>query len=315
MSDNGIHVIFGTGPLGLTVMKQLLLQGKRVRMVNRSGLYDVPKDVEIKKWDACNEEGISEICKGASVIYHCMGLPYQEWKDKLPLMMRGVIQGAVTSNAKIVYADNIYAYGTVNGKMHEELPYKPVGKKTQVRADVANMLMESHQSGKIRAAIGRGPDFFGPGACVATLGSRVFENMILDKPVELLGKPELSHSHIFLRDFAVGLITLGQHDTALGQIWHLPCAETLSTQALVDKLAKKIGKKIKYRVANRAIVTMFGIFNPIMREFKELMYQFDKPLIMDYSKYERAFGIDITPHDEAIAQTFDYFNRKVKARS
>ena len=34
---NDWHVVFGTGPLGLSVMRELRRQGRNVRMVNRSG--------------------------------------------------------------------------------------------------------------------------------------------------------------------------------------------------------------------------------------------------------------------------------------
>jgi predicted dinucleotide-binding enzyme len=35
--NQDLHVIFGTGPVGLAVMDELLSQGKPVRMVNRRG--------------------------------------------------------------------------------------------------------------------------------------------------------------------------------------------------------------------------------------------------------------------------------------
>ena len=33
--DNELHVIFGVGPLGQSVMRELLARGKAVRVVNR----------------------------------------------------------------------------------------------------------------------------------------------------------------------------------------------------------------------------------------------------------------------------------------
>ena len=43
MSDSeGLHVVFGTGPVGLAVMDELVSEGERVRMVNRSGRAGVP---------------------------------------------------------------------------------------------------------------------------------------------------------------------------------------------------------------------------------------------------------------------------------
>src|SRR4030067_294121 len=41
-----LHVVFGTGPLGLAVMRALGAGEKQVRMVNRSGRTEAPSDVE-----------------------------------------------------------------------------------------------------------------------------------------------------------------------------------------------------------------------------------------------------------------------------
>ena len=55
MSDHeGLHAVFGTGPVGLAVMDELLSKGKRVRMVNRSGRANVSEGVEVVGGDAQN---------------------------------------------------------------------------------------------------------------------------------------------------------------------------------------------------------------------------------------------------------------------
>ncbi len=41
------HVIFGTRPLGLSVMRELVARGKHVRMVNRSGKANAPSAVAV----------------------------------------------------------------------------------------------------------------------------------------------------------------------------------------------------------------------------------------------------------------------------
>lgn len=48
MSINSeLHVVFGTGPLGLAVMRELVARGKPVRMVNRRGQAKVPAGVAV----------------------------------------------------------------------------------------------------------------------------------------------------------------------------------------------------------------------------------------------------------------------------
>ena len=50
-----LHVVFGTGPVGLAVMHELHGQGKRVRMVNRSGTAATPQSVEVVKGNAADQ--------------------------------------------------------------------------------------------------------------------------------------------------------------------------------------------------------------------------------------------------------------------
>ena len=53
ISRDELHVVFGTGPVGLAVMRELHGQGKRVRLVNRSGTATAPEGVEVVKGECC----------------------------------------------------------------------------------------------------------------------------------------------------------------------------------------------------------------------------------------------------------------------
>ncbi|CAH0118687.1 hypothetical protein PAE9249_01179 [Paenibacillus sp. CECT 9249] len=311
MQDKELHVVFGAGALGQAVISELLAQGKQVRAVNRSGNFrDIPHGAERRQCDAREESEVREVCKDATVIYHCMGLPYSEWQDAMPAMMRGMIEGAASANAKLIYADNLYAYGPVQGEIHEGLPHRAVGRKTKVRGEAADMLMEAHRNGAVRAAIGRGSDFYGPGVLTAALGAQVFGNALAGRKADLLGNPKLPHTHLYIRDFARGLAVLGRHDKALGQIWHIPAAETVSTHELAERIFKQLGIASQYRIAGKGLVSCLGLFHPMMREMKEMMYQFSEPFTVDHSKYVREFGLDVTPHDEAIAETIRWYRNR-----
>ncbi len=60
-----LHVVFGTGPLGKAVMRELLIRNKQVRMVNRRGKAEVPPNVEIIACDAYNSENTRVVTAGA----------------------------------------------------------------------------------------------------------------------------------------------------------------------------------------------------------------------------------------------------------
>jgi nucleoside-diphosphate-sugar epimerase len=308
--DNGhseLNVIFGTGPLGTSVMRQLVGKGRRVRVVNRSGKADVPTGVEVARADAMDPAGAREVCKGAAVVYNCANAPYTEWVTLFPRIQAGILEGAAAAGAKLISAENVYMYGEVDRPMTEDMPYNAHTRKGQVRAQMATALLEAHRSGKVRAAIGRASDFYGPGVLDSAAGERVFYPALAGKQVMLLGKLDVLHTYTYIEDFGRGLVTLGECDEALGQAWHIPSAETLTTRQFLTMVFEETGHPPKMAAAPKVVIQAMGLFSPMMRELVEMIYEFDRPFIIDHSKFERAFGNHSTPHREAIRQTVAWF--------
>ena len=311
--SNELHVVFGgSGGLGNAVVRELVSQGKRVRAVNRSGSADVPESVEIMTGDATDHESARQVCAGATVVYNCASAPYTNWPTMFPQIMDGVIEGAASAGAKLVFGDNLYMYGPVSQPITEDLPYNATGRKGCTRARMATALMEEHTAGRIRAAIGRASDFYGPGVINSAMGERVFRPALTGGTAEVLGNLDVPHTYTFVGDFAKGLVTLGESEEALGEIWHIPSAETLTTRQFLQLVFEEAGTTPKFRSAARWLVTVLGLFNPMMREFKEMLYEFEEPFVVDHGKYARVFGSDTTAHSEAIRQTLDWYRQHPK---
>src|SRR5690606_14489470 len=85
-----LHVVVGTGPLGMAVMQELREQNKAVRMVNRSGRGNLPPGVELVQGDATEEASIEAACSGATVVYHCAKAPYTHWPEQFPPITEGI---------------------------------------------------------------------------------------------------------------------------------------------------------------------------------------------------------------------------------
>src|ERR1700694_6076008 len=168
------NVIFGTGPLGLAAARRRAASGAPVRLVNRSGKADTPNGVEVVAADVTDHGASRRACEEAAVVYHCATGAFGRWAQFLPPLMNGIIEGAAAAGAKLVYGDNLYAYGLVDGLIREELAERPIGPNTRARAEVATTLMAAHASGKLRATIGRASDFFGPHVHQSEVGDGVF---------------------------------------------------------------------------------------------------------------------------------------------
>lgn len=301
------NVIFGTGPLGLAVARRLTSAGNGVRLVNRSGKAQGPPGAEVFAADATDPAAARRACAGATVVFHCATHSYGQWDKVLPPIMNGIIQGAAAASARLVYGDNLYAYGLVDGPIREDLPYRPVGPNTKARAEVATMLMDAHASGKVRATIGRASDFYGPQARQSKAGNGIFARAIAGKPAQVIGNPDLPHTLTYIDDFAAGLVTLSQHDRALGEAWHVPNADTVTARRFIEMVFEQLHQPQKLQLVPRIVINLLGLVVPPLRGVKETMYQSVRPWVVDHSKYERAFGAQPTPHESAIEATIAWF--------
>ena len=301
------NVVFGTGPLGLAVARHLAAAGKPVRLVNRSGNAPAPQGADLVAADATDLAASRKVCEGATVVYHCATGTYGRWAQFLPPLMNGIIEGASAAGAKLVYADNLYAYGLVDGPITENLPYRPVGPNTRARADVATTLMSAHAAGKIRATIGRASDFYGPHARQSTAGDGIFARGLAGKGAQVLGDPDTLHTYTFIDDFAAGLVALAEHDEALGEVWHVASAETVTTRRFVEMVFATLQRPATLQPAPKLAINLLAFFVPAMAAVKETSYQREHPWVVDHSKFSRAFGSRPTPHEQAISLTLDWF--------
>jgi nucleoside-diphosphate-sugar epimerase len=284
--------------------------GRRVRLVNRSGKADAPQAVEVIAADVTDPAAARKVCEGAAVVFHCASGPYGRWTQTLRPIMNGIIEGAAAAGARLVYGDNLYAYGPVDGPIREDLPYRPIGPNTRARAEVATTLMNAHAAGKVRATIGKASDFYGPRARQSKVGDGVFARALAGKPAQALGDPDALHTYTFIHDFAAGLVTLAQRSEALGEVWHVPSAETVTTRRFIEMVFQQLKRPARLQQVPRLMISMLGVFIPPMRAVKETLYQSERPWVADHSKFARAFGSRPTPHEQAIAEALAWFQGK-----
>src|SRR6266568_1823253 len=227
--QTNLQVVLGaTGGVGQAIVQALARQGTPVRAVNRSGRAHVPAPVEVMAADLTNRESTLAVCQGASVVYHCAGVPYQQWATYMPVWLDNVISAVSATGATLVYIDNNYMYAPTSQPLTEESLQAPVTRKGKLRKQLADTILAAHARGQIRATIGRTPDFYGPGVRISNVGEQFFTAVVEDKRVPWLGKLDVPHVLAFVEDTARGLITLGTHEEALGQVWHLPTAQALT---------------------------------------------------------------------------------------
>jgi len=317
--DKELHVIFGSGQVGYLLAQNLLDAGKRVRVVKRSQ-GGVPEGVEAIPGDATKESFCHDACVGASVVYHCMNPAYDTklWAATLPRYMDNLIAAASKVGARLVVLDNLYMLGRTGGKpMNEDTPVNPCSKKGAIRAKVAERLFDAQRNGEVRAVCGRAADFYGPRGALTMFGEYFWKPVLAGKAGMLLGNADTPHTYHYIPDVAQGLATLGcATDEQLGDqaLWMLPCQPAETSRAMVQRFESAVGRTIPLNVMPRWIMNVLALFVPMVREMKEMAYQWDEPFIVDDSRFRARFAMRITGEEEAARATVDWARQTYGAK-
>jgi nucleoside-diphosphate-sugar epimerase len=314
-SAPALHVVLGAaGGTGSAVVDELVVRGLLVRAVTRTGATNVPEGVEQVAADVATPEGARRACAGAAVVYHCAQPAYTKWVELFPPLTRAVLDGTAHAGAKLVFADNLYVYGPPEGPMTEETPQRAQGKKGRTRIAMAAAILRAHAEGRLRCTIGRSSDYYGPGGTTSTVGDNLMKPVLRGKRARWLGSLDQPHTLNYLEDMARALVTLGEREEADGQVWHLPAAEPLTGRQFLTLAYEAAGLAPKMGVASRPMIRLVGVFNPLVRELNETLYQFERPFVSDTSKFQGAFGaFEPTPHPEAVRRTVEWFRHRYAA--
>ena len=303
----GTHVVVGgTGAIGRAVIDELLSRGHRVRSVARRAI-DGRSEVETRTADVTDIEQARQAIGGASVVYQCAMPAYTRWVEEFPTLQANVVDAAQHTGAKLVAVENLYMYGPGDGPLCETTPMNATGRKGSLRARLSNELLAAHAAGRLRVAIGRASDYYGPGALNSAAGDTFFRAIASGKRPRWLGRLDQPHVLSYLPDIAAGLVTLGERYAADGKVWHLPVSEPLTGQQWAERVSHVVGRPVHLSRVSRPMVVALGLFMPLLRELRETLYQWEQPWIVDDTTFRETFGAEATSTDKAIAQTLEWF--------
>ncbi|MFH9347554.1 NAD-dependent epimerase/dehydratase family protein [Kitasatospora sp. NPDC017646] len=311
------HLVVGHGPAGAATARLLAEQGHRVRVVTRRGRGGEPavEGIEHLALDASDPARLTQAARGAVAIHGCAAPPLPQWAAQWPALTSALCAAAEDSGAVLVMLGNLYGYGPVEGPLTEGLPLAATGPKGRVRAAAWEHARALHDAGRIRAVEVRASDFFGPGVTDGGhLASRAMPALLKGRPVSVLGDPDTPHSWTYLPDVARAMAELATGERAWGRPWHVPTAPALPVRAMVERLAAEAGTgPVPVRRLSPAVLAVAGLFSPLLRELREVRYQFDRPFVMDSSAYEAAFTLRATPLEDQLAATVAWWRERLRA--
>jgi nucleoside-diphosphate-sugar epimerase len=313
MSTNSKHIILGAGgAIGKVLTEKLLAHGASVRLVSRSGR--AMEGTEAVAADITDASSTLSAVENGSIVYLTAGLPYRIsiWREQWPKIMQNTISACSEKSAKLIFFDNVYVYGRVDGAMTEQSPYNPCSKKGELRVQIAEHLMAEVGKGNLKAMIVRAADFYGPYADSGSLPYLfVFKRLAAGKKAQSLVSIDKKHSYTYTGDCGKALYLLSETDDAFNQVWHLPTASPAPTgREFIKIAADRLGGKPGVSILGPWAVKLAGLFDKQVGEVYEMLYQNKYDYVFDSTKFQKRFDFNPTAYDKGIADTIEHFRTR-----
>ncbi|MCP3653435.1 NAD-dependent epimerase/dehydratase family protein [Herbaspirillum sp.] len=288
--------LFGAaGAIGQSIASAISAQGLPYRVVGRNEAslrkaFGADPLAEIVSWNPDSPASVEAAAQGIDTLIYLVGVNYTQF-ELHPELMRKTLDGAISAGVKqVLLIGTVYPYGLPQtSPIREEHPRNPHTFKGRMRKAQEDLLMQADSTGRIRAAVLRLPDFYGPGVEASFLHGAI-KAAAQGGTADMIGPLDRPHEFVFVPDVGPVVARLINTPAAFGRIWHLAGAGVTSQQALVEEMERQTGRKLKKRVAGKTMLRIIGLFNPMMRELVEMHYLQTQPVIMDDSALQQLIG-------------------------
>lgn len=309
-----VQTILGSGGgIGIPLARELKNFTDQIRLVSRNP-GKVNETDQLFPADMSDPTHIDKAISGSEVVYVTIGFEYKlkVWQNTWPVFMNQVIESCIRHDAKLVFFDNMYMYSKDSVPfMTENATVDPPSKKGKVRKQLREMILNEVEKGKLTALIARAADFYGPDNKNSALKIMVIDNLMKEKKAQVFGSPDKIHTYTYTPDAAKATAILGNTPDAYRQEWHVPTTkEKLTTRQWIEMIARELETEPRIQEVPAFMINLLGIFVPVMREFPELLYQYEQDYIFDSSKFEKRFGITATPPAAGIKKLIENLKKK-----
>src|SRR4030081_967178 len=111
-----VTILGAGGAISNELVRELTARNESIRLVSRNPKL-VPGVAEAVAADLSNFDDMLKAVSGSTVAFLVVGLKYdlKVWRELWPRIMRNAIEAAKRSNARLIFFDNVYMYGQVDG--------------------------------------------------------------------------------------------------------------------------------------------------------------------------------------------------------
>jgi len=294
--ERSTHAVIGTGPLGMSVARQLLAQGKDVVLVGRSA-----PELAGARSRRVDIRTSSDYLDGVAVAYQCAMPAYDRRIQEFEPLQAGVLAAAARAGSRVVLADNLYALGDGGGVISDESPIAPLSRKGELRARMAAAALAEHAAGRVRVALTRPSNYVGGG--YRQFQGDVPARALAGKPMRFLGSLDAPHSYSYVPDAARAMVAIGTGEAGWGRAWVTPTLAPVTQRELGRLVWEAAGRtdEPRYSVMGKGTARALGVAIPKLGALVEMWYEFDSPYIVDSSAFTEAFGFAATEWSDVTA--------------
>jgi nucleoside-diphosphate-sugar epimerase len=298
-------VITGAGAIGSTIARQYADRGIAVRILTRSGSGPEHPLVERLRVDVNDRDALLEAARDADVIHHCIhasAYVADVWRRELLAAEQVVLDVAAQVGALVVFPESLYAFDTSDA-ITETSPRSTNDGKPQIRRE----LLAARAAAPARTVSVVASDYFGPGAGAnAHAGDRMLGPATSGGTVRPLGSADLPHSWTYVPDLAAAMITASTLPPQDDRILFAPTSAPRTQREIATDYANAAGRpEPKVRTLPSWVVRLGGRVHADTGGIAEMLYMFERPLVMDSTASEAELGLAPTPWDVAVKTTVE----------
>ena len=235
------------------------------------------------------------------MVYQCAQPAYHRWVEEFPALQRRVIDAAAGVGARIVIADNLYAFGDGGGRaISDESPRTPRSCKGELRAAMAQEALAAHAAGRLEVALTQPSNYLGGG--YHQFESSVVAPALRGRGMRFLGPLDQPHSFSFVPDAGRAMAAIGTGERGWGRSWVTPVLPALTQGELAERIWRAAGRTEAVRVSgmSKRAARVLGTVIPDLGALVEMWYEFDAPYLVDASGFEAEFGVTASSWDAVL---------------
>lgn len=313
-----LYLVLGaTGSLGSAIVNELTSTGKPVRALVRNPakagrVFANPSKVELVEGSVEDPQTLQKAFNDVELFYNCINPPnYQQW-SRLPEVHGRIIDAARKARTRMVFPGNVYIYGHAQtGLVGEDHPRNPCSRKGRIRLQLEEMFIARSREGEVPGVIVRFPDYYGPDLASSLVGG-IFTSALKNKTARWYGRLDVMHEFIFIADAAKAMVMAGERPDAVGQDFNVPGPEPIRIRDWIGLVYKQAGFEPKMTGTGRTFVRLAGLFSSLAREFAEMQYLTEEPLILDGTKFSNFFGTKypVRSYEDGIRETLTWMRKR-----